>query len=65
MGYSIKMTGLLDKMDQERSKLVEDSPIGNGLDAFRATFNSICKPLIHLASLAIKARRTGHIGGPF
>jgi hypothetical protein len=29
-------------MDQAKSKLVEDNPIGDGLDAFRPSFNSIC-----------------------
>ncbi|KAL7800297.1 serine/threonine-protein kinase Sgk2 [Trichoderma ceciliae] len=29
--------------DQTRSKLIEDNPIGNGLDTFRASFNSVCK----------------------
>ncbi|KAH6869569.1 hypothetical protein B0T10DRAFT_418334 [Thelonectria olida] len=28
---------------QPQSKIIEDNPIGNGLDAFRASFNSICK----------------------
>lgn len=29
--------------DQPRSKLIEKNPIGNGLDAFRASFNSTCE----------------------
>ncbi|KAH8743581.1 hypothetical protein F5883DRAFT_40734 [Diaporthe sp. PMI_573] len=28
--------------DQPRSKIIEDNPIGNGLDAFRASFNTAC-----------------------
>ncbi|XP_044716529.1 kinase [Hirsutella rhossiliensis] len=28
--------------DQNRSKIIEDFPIGNGLDVFRASFGSIC-----------------------
>ncbi|KAK7407904.1 hypothetical protein QQX98_009915 [Neonectria punicea] len=29
--------------DQSRSKIIEKHPIGKGLDAFRASFNSICE----------------------
>jgi hypothetical protein len=29
--------------DQPRSKIIEENPIGNGLDAFRTTFRSICE----------------------
>ncbi|KAK0704195.1 hypothetical protein B0T21DRAFT_397094 [Apiosordaria backusii] len=29
--------------DQLQSKIIDENPIGNGLDAFRASFNSICK----------------------
>jgi hypothetical protein len=29
--------------DQLRSKIIDENPIGKGLDAFRASFNSICK----------------------
>ncbi|RMD42513.1 hypothetical protein DV735_g2633, partial [Chaetothyriales sp. CBS 134920] len=29
--------------NQPQSKIIEDNPIGNGLDAFRASFNSICE----------------------
>ncbi|KAL2175530.1 uncharacterized protein P884DRAFT_286564 [Thermothelomyces heterothallicus CBS 202.75] len=28
--------------DQPQSKIIEDNPIGNGLDAFRASFNTVC-----------------------
>ena len=28
--------------DQPRSKIIKDNPIGNGLDAFRALFNTVC-----------------------
>ena len=28
--------------DQLRSKIIEDNPIGNGLDAFHASFNTVC-----------------------
>ncbi|KAK4031149.1 hypothetical protein C8A01DRAFT_51646 [Parachaetomium inaequale] len=28
--------------DQPRSKIIEDNPIGNGLDTFRASFNTVC-----------------------
>ncbi|KAK3933951.1 hypothetical protein QBC46DRAFT_400887, partial [Diplogelasinospora grovesii] len=28
--------------EQSRSKIVEENPIGNGLDAFRASFNTLC-----------------------
>ena len=27
--------------DQLRSKIIKDNPIGKGLDAFRASFNSV------------------------
>ena len=27
----------------DRSKIIEENPIGKGLDAFRASFNSICE----------------------
>ncbi|KAL7948074.1 hypothetical protein V8C42DRAFT_351903 [Trichoderma barbatum] len=30
-------------MDEARVKIVEDNPIGNGLDAFRALFASVCE----------------------
>lgn len=29
--------------DQPQSKIIEDNPIGNGLDAFRGYFSSICE----------------------
>ncbi|KAI8710516.1 Non-specific serine/threonine protein kinase [Fusarium sp. LHS14.1] len=29
--------------NESQSKVIEDNPIGNGLDAFRASFNSICE----------------------
>lgn len=29
--------------DHTRSTLIFENPIGNGLDGFRATFNSICE----------------------
>ncbi|KAF3768220.1 hypothetical protein M406DRAFT_109223 [Cryphonectria parasitica EP155] len=29
--------------DQSQSKIIESNPIGNGLDAFRASFSSICE----------------------
>ncbi|KAK3312493.1 hypothetical protein B0H66DRAFT_608756 [Apodospora peruviana] len=29
--------------DQPRSEIIKDNPIGKGLDAFRASFNSICE----------------------
>ncbi|RSL76756.1 hypothetical protein CDV31_017362, partial [Fusarium ambrosium] len=29
--------------DETQAKIIEDNPIGNGLDAFRASFQSICK----------------------
>lgn len=28
--------------DQSRLKIIKDNPIGNGLDAFRASFNTVC-----------------------
>ncbi len=28
--------------DQPRSTIIEDNPIGNGLDTFRALFNTVC-----------------------
>lgn len=28
-------------MDRERSKIIEDNPIGNRLDTFRTSFNAI------------------------
>ena len=28
--------------DQLRSKIIEDNPIGNSLDSFRASFNTVC-----------------------
>jgi hypothetical protein len=30
-------------VDQAQSKIIEDNPIGKGLDAFRSSFNSICE----------------------
>lgn len=29
--------------DNSQAKIIEESPIGNGLDAFRASFKSICE----------------------
>lgn len=29
--------------DQSRSKIIEDNPIGKGLDAFRASFDAVCE----------------------
>lgn len=34
--------------DQLQSKIIEDNPIRDGLDAFRALFNSICEG-VHLS----------------
>jgi hypothetical protein len=28
--------------DRPRLKIIKDNPIGNGLDAFRASFNTVC-----------------------
>ncbi len=30
-------------MTDQRSKIIEQNPIGNGLDVVRASFNSICE----------------------
>jgi hypothetical protein len=30
-------------MEQGRSKIIQENPIGNGLDAFRATFEATCQ----------------------
>ncbi|KAG6980603.1 hypothetical protein FocnCong_v007859 [Fusarium oxysporum f. sp. conglutinans] len=29
--------------NQPQSKIIEDNPIGNGIDAFRCSFSSICE----------------------
>jgi hypothetical protein len=29
--------------DQNRSKVIQEHPIGNGLNTFRTSFNSICE----------------------
>ncbi len=34
---------LINMTDQTQSKILENNPIGKGLDAFRSSFNSICK----------------------
>ena len=28
--------------DQPRSEIIKDNPIGNGLEAFRTSFNTLC-----------------------
>jgi hypothetical protein len=35
--------GLVTMTDQPRSKIIEENPIGKGLDAFRTSFNSTCE----------------------
>ena len=35
--------GLVTMTDQAQSEILENNPIGKGLDAFRTSFNSICE----------------------
>jgi hypothetical protein len=47
--------------DQLRSKIMEENPIGNGLDAFRASFHSICEGA-HTSCTPDALEQLGHDG---
>jgi len=47
--------------DQLQSKIIEENPTGKGLDAFRASFNSICEGA-HISCTPDALEQLGHDG---